>query len=295
MFVLLSVIILISLISLLIASYLVWRIRWGYPVDSFPRVLAYHKVTRFEFGGTWVPPGRFVSQLDYLQDRGCIFISEDLFLETLSGKRKGASREILLTFDDGYEELLEKALPALESRGIPAHIFVVTDFIGRENSWELDLPGRRCRHLSIEEIRLLAGKGFSFGSHTRTHRDLTRLDSVEARDELVRSKMELEDILDRPVRSLSYPFGRFDARLSREAAAAGYEAAFSMYPPGSNGLLDPMALRREGIYIIDTLGALRMKIDRGPFFWLEDMKGRAINGVAVLTPILKGNQSRPRE
>ena len=285
----------LSVIILPLAAYLLWRIRWGYPMDTFPRVLAYHKVTGFEFGGTWVPPGRFVSHLEYLLDAGCIFISEETFLETLSGKRKGCAREILLTFDDGYQELLENAVPALEKRRIPAHIFVVSHFIGRENSWELALPGRRCRHLSRDEIRDLAGRGFSFGSHTRTHRDLTRLELDEARDEMVRSKEELEDILDRPVRSISYPFGRFDARVSREAEIAGYEAAFSMYPPGSNGRLDPFALRREGVYIIDTLGSLRRKVDRGPFFWFEDIKGRAINGIAVLTPILKGIQFRTRE
>ena len=131
--------------------------------------------------------------------------------------------------------------------------------------------------------------------YKRQHRDLTRLEPNEARGELVRSKMELEDLLDLPVRSLSYPFGRFDSRISREASLAGYEAAFSMYPPGSNKGLDPFALRREGVYIIDTLGSLRRKVDRGPFFWFEDMKGRAINKVAILTPILKGIQFRSRE
>lgn len=287
--------VLLSIIILILAAYLLWHGRWGYPIDSFPRVLVYHKVTGFESGVTWVPPGRFVSHLDYLLDAGYTFISEEMFLETLSGTRKGCAREILLTFDDGYQELLEKAVPALESRKIPTLIFAVSHFIGRENSWELALPGRRCRHLSRDEIRDLADRGFSFGSHTRTHRDLTRLEPNEMRDELVRSKIELEDLLDLPVRSLSYPFGRFDARISREASLAGYEAAFSMYPPGSNGGPDPFALRREGVYIIDTLGSLRRKVDRGPFFWLEDLKGRAINKVAVLTPILKGIQFRSRE
>ena len=287
--------VLLSIIILLLAAYLLWRGRWGYPIDSFPRVLAYHKVTGFELGGTWVPPGRFVSHLDCLLNAGFTFISEEIFLETLCGMRKRCASEILLTFDDGYQELLERAVPALESRKIPAHIFIVSHFIGRENSWELALPGRRRRHLSRDEIRDLAGRGFSFGSHTRTHRDLTRLEPDETRDELAGSKRELEDLLDLPVRSLSYPFGIFDARISREASIAGYEAAFSMYPPGSSGNLDPFALRREGVYIIDTLGALRRKVERGPLFWLEDMKGRAINKVAVLTPILKGIQFRSRE
>ena len=286
---------LVAIIVLLSALYLLWRSRWGYPVDSIPPVLTYHKVTRFEFGGTWVPPGRFVSQLDYLLDRGVTFINEDRFLEALDGERDERAREVLLTFDDGYGELLERAVPALESRRIPAHIFVVTRFIGKENDWDLPLPGMRRRHLSESEMRDLSHRGFSFGSHTRTHRDLTRLDPDETREELSGSKGELEAIIDRPVRSLSYPFGRFDSRVSGEASAAGYEAAFSMYPPGPGALLDPFGLRREAVYIIDTRGSLRRKLDRGPLFWLEDVKGRAINRVAVLTPMLKGNQFRSRE
>ncbi len=287
--------ILLTIILLPVAAYLVWRVLWGTPIDSFPRVLAYHKVTRFEFGGTWLPPARFISHLDHLLDMGCTFISEETFLETLAGTREGCAREILLTFDDGYQELLDVALPALESRKIPAHIFLVSRFIGKYNRWELPLPGGRFRHLSGEEIRDLSGRGFTFGSHTRTHRDLTRLEPDEARVEIVESKRDLEELLGLPIRSLSYPFGRFNARIAREVSIAGYEAAFSMYPPGPNGRLDAFALRREGVYIIDTLGSLRRKIDRGPLFWFEDVKGRAINGVAVLTPILKGIQFRSRE
>jgi peptidoglycan/xylan/chitin deacetylase (PgdA/CDA1 family) len=264
-------------------------------MDSFPSVLVYHKVTRFEFGGTWVPPARFTSHLDCLLDAGCTFIGEGLFLDTLAGRREGSAHEILLTFDDGYQELLDTAVPALESRGIPAHIFLVSGFVGRENSWELALPGTRRRHMSRDEIRDLTGRGFSFGSHTRTHRDLTRLGAGEVRDELVRSKGELEDMLGFTVRSVSYPFGRFDERVLREASLAGYDAAFSMYPPRARRGLDPFAIRREGVYIIDTLGSLLRKVRRGPLFWFEDMKGRAINRVAVLTPILKGSQPRSRE
>jgi len=264
-------------------------------MDSLPSVLAYHKVTRFELGGTWVPPARFESQLDHLLDAGFTFVGEELFLDTLAGRREGGAREILLTFDDGYQELLERAVPAMESRGIPAHMFLVSDFIGRENSWELPLAGGRRRHLSRDEILDLSGRGFSFGSHTRTHRDLTRLGDGDVRDELVRSKREIEEMLGLAVRSLSYPFGRFDERVMREASRAGYEAAFSMCPPRARGDRDPFALRREGVYVIDTLGSLLRKVERGPLFWFEDMKGRAINRVAVLTPILKGSQLRWRE
>ncbi len=81
--------------------------------------------------------------------------------------------------------------------------------------------------------------------------------------------------------------GKVNSAIAREAAAAGYSAAFSLYPPGHNGRIDRYALRRDGVYIIDTRGTLEIKLGRGPLFWLEDIKGRAINAVSVLTPLLK--------
>ena len=281
----LAAIFLIILLSTLV--YLYWRHRFGLPLDSFPRVLAYHKVTGFEFGGTWITPRGFISQVDFLLREGFRFIDEERFLETLDGARAGSDREILLTFDDGYRELLDSALPALEERNIPALIFLISSYVGEDNRWELGLPGRRFKHLSWDEIIDLAGRGFSFGSHTCSHRDLVRIAPDEAGFEIRRSKSEIEEKLGRPVRSISYPFGKVNPAISREAAAAGYRAAFSLYPPGPNGLIDRYALRREGVYIIDTRGTLKVKLGRGPFFWMEDIKGRAINAVAVLTPLLK--------
>jgi peptidoglycan/xylan/chitin deacetylase (PgdA/CDA1 family) len=244
-----------------------------------------------------VPPSRFAAHLDALLDAGFRFIDQRTFLDTVEGIREGSGREILLTFDDGYGELLSSAVPALERRDIPALIFVVSDYVGRENEWELRLPGRRFRHLDWDEIQDLARRGFAFGSHTRTHRDLTRLTAAAVHDELFSSRRTIEERLERPVHTLSYPFGLMNAAVAREAARAGYRAAFSMYPSHPNRRIEPYNLRREGVYIVDSIAALRCKIGRGRLFWCEDLKGRAINAVAVLTPILKaggGSVSRKR-
>jgi len=102
--------------------------------ETIPRVLAYHKVTGFELGGTWVPPERFERQIDALLGAGFRFIDETTFLDALDGRREPAGREILLTFDDGYRMLLDRAFPALEARGIPALVFLVSAFAGKANT-----------------------------------------------------------------------------------------------------------------------------------------------------------------
>jgi peptidoglycan/xylan/chitin deacetylase (PgdA/CDA1 family) len=272
----------------------------GNPPGDLPRVLAYHKVTAFELGGTWVSAPRFIRQMDALLEAGYRFIDEEAFLGVLDGARECSGREVLLTFDDGYRELLDRAVPALEERSIPALIFLPSAFVGKANTWELPLPGRRFEHLGWDEVSGLARRGFSFGSHTRTHRDLTGLSREIVREELAASKREIEERLGAPVRSLSYPFGRMNGPARDEAERAGFRAAFSLYPPRSAPPRDRFALRREAIYVIDTVATIEAKLGGGVPFFLEDLKGRAINGFAVLTPLIKGafaranRPSRPR-
>jgi peptidoglycan/xylan/chitin deacetylase (PgdA/CDA1 family) len=264
-----------------------WKSRWGKLPDNFPHVLAYHKVTDFELGGTWMPPGRFISQIDRLVDLGFDFIDEDRFIAVIEGRRSGNGKEILLTFDDGYRELLFNAAPALEERGISALIFLVTSYIGKYNDWELNLPWRRFKHLSWDEIKHLSKMGFSFGSHSMSHKDLTRLNPEKIRAELTLSKQIISEELHEEVKSLSYPFGRTNLRVRDEARRAGYRVAFSMCPSALNSEINPFALRREGVYIIDNIFSLKNKLIPGNLFWIEDLKGRLINGVSVLTPLIK--------
>ncbi|MGD8869122.1 MAG: polysaccharide deacetylase family protein, partial [Gemmatimonadales bacterium] len=148
------------------------------------------------------------------------------------------------------------------------------------------------RHADWEELRELAAAGVTFGSHTATHRDLTRLDDDAVTAELVRSRQVIAEKLDTAVRTMSYPFGRYNAAARAAAQSAGYEAAFSLYPRHRNERIDRWALRRNGVYIIDTPRKVARRLRRHPWFWFEEMKCRAINGVAVLTPLLRNRQRR---
>lgn len=277
-----------ALIILAVVSlYTLWRNRWGYPGRELPVVLTYHKVIDFEFGGTWVSPRRFERHIRSLLDSGYRFIDERSFIETVEGARQAGEKEILLTFDDGYDCVAQAAAPVLERLGVPALVFLVSGFAGRENSWELGLPGRKARHMDWDTVNALRSRNFSFGSHCENHLPLTRLPREEALREMVRSKEEIESRTGAEVLSLSYPFGRTDPEVSRLAAQAGYRAAFTLYPEGIAAGVDRFRLRREGVWVVDTPATVRIKLSRGRLFWLEDIKGRMINAVADLTPLLK--------
>ncbi len=275
--------------SLVGGAYAYWRHALGRPPALLPAVLAYHKVGTAEMGGTWCTRGQFASHLDALRRAGFTSVDATTFegrVEALRAPRVATppGREYLITFDDAYTSFAEHAFPELRARGIPACLFVISDFVGRRARWDLPLPGRRTTHLDWPALRDLSAAGVEIGSHTRTHRDLSRLPASALRDEMHSSKSQLEDALGREVRTVSYPFGRCNAHVTQAAAAAGYRLGFSMCPRVSNARVDPLALRRWGVYVIDTPGTVLSKVDpTRRTFWVQDLMTRAINAVATVS------------
>ena len=111
-------------------------------------------------------------------------------------------------------------------------------------------------------------------------------------EELRRSRRDIEAATGQHVRTLSYPFGRCNERCATAARAAGFDAAFSLYPSAHNANVDRYALRRDAVYVIDPVGLVERKLRPNVLYGLEEMKCRAINSVARLTPILKSWNGR---
>lgn len=281
-------------LGLLLVLYIRWKTAYGYPPTDVPPVLCYHKLsTRFCLEGTWTTPRRLLDQIDRLRDRGYRFIGEDDFYDRLAQRSPDHSRTVLLTFDDGYEGVYEMFTEHLAPRGVPVLVFLVSDYIGKENAWDLSLGRRSFRHLTWDQISRMSQGGAGFGVHGATHSDLTRLPPDALEKEIAGSKRTVSERTGKTVRSFSFPFGRYNDDVKAAVERAGYDGAFSLYPRHSNDHVDRFALRRNGVYVIDTNLALRCKLERTPFFWFEEMKCRAINSVAVLTPILKRVSSDP--
>jgi peptidoglycan/xylan/chitin deacetylase (PgdA/CDA1 family) len=277
-----------AIIVILLLLYLTWVLRYRYPPEDVPQALCYHKLSeRFCLEGTWTSPRRFIGQIDHLAAAGFGFIDESEFLTALDDPSADHSKRLLLTFDDGYEELYEVFLEHLAPRGIPILVFLVVGYIGKENTWDLSMGRRPFRHLSWHQIEEMARKGASFGSHGFAHTDLSSADSEILDREISLSGSTITERVGIPVRSFSYPFGRYTSRVKSAVKAAGYSAAFSLYPRHRNAHIDHFALRRNGVYVIDTPLTVDWKLKRSPFFWFEEMKCRTINNVAALTPLIK--------
>ncbi|HEY5418821.1 MAG TPA: polysaccharide deacetylase family protein [Gemmatimonadaceae bacterium] len=194
-----------------------------------PPVLCYHKVERRrELGVTRVSPRRFAVQMHTLAAAGWRGMSLVEFEACIRGERQARERELLITFDDAYRGLRDYAFPVLRCVGFAAACFVITDFAGRLNRWDVAYGGRRFAHLAWRDIERWSAHGIAFESHTATHPRLPWTDDARLVDELWRSRRAVEVTLGAAPRVISYPFGAADARVTAAAAQCGYSMGFAL-------------------------------------------------------------------
>jgi peptidoglycan/xylan/chitin deacetylase (PgdA/CDA1 family) len=129
----------------------------------------------------------------------------------LQGTTTPGEHCVILTFDDGFQNVYEHGLPILQRYGFPATVFLVTDYCGKLNSWPSQ-PAAITHQplLRWKEIKEMNAAGLSFGSHTRTHPDLRTVTPEVAENEIVTSKKAIEDVLGRPVDTFAYPYGAYN-------------------------------------------------------------------------------------
>ncbi len=224
------------------------------------RILFYHRVSD-ERDELAVRPARFAEQMGELARRGFRVVDVPGVVAALD---EGADpqRTIGLSFDDGYEDVAEHALPVLREHGFRATVFVATGVTdGRATfAWYRHQPPL----LTWETIARLDGEGtLLFEAHTISHPNLLALTDEEARREIFDSKAELERHLGRPVRAFCYPAGLFGERERRLVAEAGFAAAVSCEPGANAAGTDRLALRRRQIDRRDALLDFRAKIGGG--------------------------------
>jgi peptidoglycan/xylan/chitin deacetylase (PgdA/CDA1 family) len=220
-------------------------------------VLCYHR-----FGG---PPSRmnvtaeaFDAQLAWLvrNDHRVVRLSD--LQAHLEGRRALPPRAVVLTIDDGYESVHRVALPLLRKHGLPATLFVTTDFLGARDG------------LDAAELRELQASGLvDIQAHGKTHRSLTdrRTAEVTGRPgdwlhiELHEPRLTLaRRLAGADVEHLAYPYGDADRTVVRAAAEAGYTLGLTVTAGGNAVFAHPLLLRRTMIYGDQDLSAFQARL-----------------------------------
>ena len=243
------------------ARSLVWLARTrGHIADNALRILFYHRVCD-EADELAARPRRFSRQMEHLANAGFRVVDIPEAVRLL-GNDELPSRTIALSFDDGFRDVAENALPVLVEYGFRATVFVATAVTdGRASfSWY----DRQPPLLGWDEITALdRGGTLNFEAHSLTHPNLLRLDEDAARREIAESKKELEERLGRAVTVFCYPAGVFSARESRLVEEAGFTAAVSCEPGANTASADRFALRRIQIDRRDRLIDFKAKLSGG--------------------------------
>jgi peptidoglycan/xylan/chitin deacetylase (PgdA/CDA1 family) len=200
--------------------------------DSRVLVLCYHAVSLTWPAALSVTPAALRRQLEGLLARGW---KATTFTDAVIHPRPG--KTLAVTFDDGYDSVRRHAAPLLAELGVPATLFVPTNWPGERmrwpgiDHWATTPHADELLSMTWDGIRALAAGGWEIGSHTCSHPHLSQLDEDAIRRELTESREACERELGQPCRSIAYPYGDADERVRSAAAAAGYDAAAGLKAP----------------------------------------------------------------
>ena len=204
------------------------RRRGWFPTSERLLVLCYHSIEE----GSGDPSDRFTvprelleKQLDDLSGRGFEFISPKLFEAYLRHNAPMPRRAVLLTFDDGYADLMTIARDLLKPRGIEALAFVLTRPRSHSNDWDAAAGVPKRGLITPSQYQALAGLGVEIGSHARTHRELPALSVGEMEAEVHGSFGDLSALGLRP-RFFAYPFGEVSAEAMATVKRSDFVGAF---------------------------------------------------------------------
>lgn len=154
------------------------------------------------------------------------------------------AKQVVLTFDDGFENVVRCGLEPMRSHGFTAIQFLVADLVGKTNEWEQREGEVAERLMDVEQVREWLAAGHEIGAHTCTHPHLTQVPLAKAREEIFASRQKLEDLFGVPVRHFCYPYGDYNPAVRDLVAEAGYETAVTTESGVNLVGVDRFTLRR---------------------------------------------------
>jgi peptidoglycan/xylan/chitin deacetylase (PgdA/CDA1 family) len=219
-------------------------------------VLGYHSISNERRDGTlrWsVSPDDFEEQMALIRQRERTPLTVNQYAAMLRRFAPLPPRPVLITFDDGFADLADIALPVLRRYRLVATAYVITSLVGVAPSRGTDPM------LDWGGLRELRAHGVEIGSHSQTHQALDCLHRKEVSREVAFSKRDLEDRLQAPVWSFAYPYGCHSRHVRQAVCAAGYSSACAVKNALSHEEDDVFAIARvlierdTGTQAIDAL------------------------------------------
>jgi len=209
--------------------------------------LLYHSISDSATPGfrPWaVAPARFDEHIAFLRESGYTPLTVTETIRVFDGAAPLPEKPVVVTFDDGFADFADHAVPVLMRYAFKATLYICTGHVGGTSRWLADQGEGNRRMLSWEQVEALPDAGVECGAHTVTHPQLDTLRLDAARQEIQRSRCTLEDRLGRRVESFAYPHGYHGPRVRALVPAAGYTSACAVKHAMSSSGDDRFALAR---------------------------------------------------
>lgn len=185
------------------------------PNASSVPMLYYHSVNPSEANEIIISPEKLKNQLMLIKNLGYNTITIDELNDYLTSNKNIPEKSIVISFDDGYMDNYTYAFPILKELNMKATIFLITS--GIDDGY----------YLSSDQIEEMASYGIDFESHTVSHKKLDTLTYEEQLSELKNSKITLENLLNKKINTIAYPFGAYNEDTIKAAKEANYTLAFT--------------------------------------------------------------------
>jgi peptidoglycan/xylan/chitin deacetylase (PgdA/CDA1 family) len=209
--------------------------------QSIP-ILCYHRFETGKRSSMNTPPEIFDQQMRYLKENGYRVISAEDLLGFLAYQRQIPKKSVLITIDDGYRSAYQSAWPILKKYGFTATLFVYTSYVGISP-----------KAITWDQLRTLKAHGFTIGSHSMYHSELTNKKNQESdeafhrrlENEIFQSKKIIDQKLDQNTFFFAFPYGSYNAQVLKMTASAGYKMAVSVDQGSNPFFTNPLALKRN--------------------------------------------------
>lgn len=186
-------------------------------------------------------------------------ISLTKLVEKITQKDELDPRTIVITFDDGYLDNYEYAAPILKKYNLPACFFITSGFINTNKNYEWNHDYKnKIFNMNWRQVKELNQEGFEIGSHTVNHVNLGQIDLKTAKNELEKSKNQIEDQLGKEVNLFAYPFGgknNINEKVRDIVKNVGYKCCCSAFGGKVTRETNPFRIERISNYptTIETL------------------------------------------
>lgn len=181
-------------------------------------VICYHSINKDPSGKSpiIISPEKFRQHLKAIKDNGYTTLTMKQFNDYILGDKPIPEKSVLITFDDGYMDNYINAFPILKEFNMNATIFVISSYLdGKE-------------YMSPSNVKEMSDYGIDIESHTVSHLRLSELSYEQQLNELKISKEALEKLTGKPVVSIAYPEGKYNADTTKAVSEVGYSMGFTI-------------------------------------------------------------------